>query len=339
MRGGGNSPYDYSPQHLAGRARAIARTAPPQISSLLVGSLLAAVVLASLLTLILTFGPPKAFALSETGAGKPAPVSASHPAAVDCANGYILDFAGLPAGTILAEQYASLGVHISGDTNRVDLPDTVVVFDSDASGSNDPDLEVGVGNIAILGKNANDSNADGLVDAPDENNFGGKQIYTFDNPVHIGAFLFIDKDHGTPDRATAYDVDDNIIASALIPVGANASVQTIDVNADNVAKLEIRYRDSGGLTGIEVCPPAEAEPATHSSPTTPTTVTPLVATPRTVSQQSLNLPAVLPAALPRTGGKPETKSTISYQELAWGALAICGVYVVACTLRTARRRR
>src|SRR4029450_7845076 len=157
MRGGGNSAYDYSPQHLAGRARAIARTAPPQISSLLVGSLLAAVVLASLLTLILTFGPPKAFALSETGAGKAAPVWASHPAGVDCATGCILDFGGLPAGTILAEQYASLGVHISGDTNRVDLPDTVVVFDSDASGSNDPDLEVGVGNIGMCGTKVRDA--------------------------------------------------------------------------------------------------------------------------------------------------------------------------------------
>ena len=66
-----------------------------------------------------------------------------------------------------------------------------------------------VGNIAILAKDLDDveppPSGDGLVDNPDENNFGGKQIYAFDEPVHIGSFLFIDKDHGTPDRAVAYD--------------------------------------------------------------------------------------------------------------------------------------
>jgi len=336
MRGGGNSPDDFSPHSLAGRARAVARTAPPQEPLRLLASLLCAIVLAALLTLVLALGPVDAFAVNETGAGLPAPVSANHPAAATCTNGFVLDFAGLPAGTVLGEQYASLGVHISGDTNRVDLPDTVVVFDSNGSGSRDPDLEVHVGNIAILGKNANDADSDGLVDSPDENNFGGKQTYTFDNPVHVGSFMFIDKDHGTPDRATAYDVDDNVVATALIPVGANASVQTIDINADNVARLEIRYRDSGGLTGIEVCPPPES--ATNSSPTNPTTVTPLVATPRTVKQQSLNAPVALPAALPHTGGRPGTDLTVGYEELAGAALVLFGLHLAARTVRGTRRR-
>jgi len=111
-----------------------------------------------------------------------------------------------------------------------------------------------------------------------------------------------------------------------IPVGANASVQTIDVNADNAVRLEIRYRDSGGLTGIEVCPITQP---------TPHAVNPVVATPRTVKTQSLTLPAtnVLPAALPRTGGDPESKSAIGADELAAGLLALFGACVVAVLLR------
>src|SRR5207244_1751416 len=83
-----------------------------------------------------------------------------------------------------------------------------------------------LGNIAILPVNLTDSNHDGLVDDPDENNYGGKQVYAFDEPVHIGSFLFIDKDHGTPDKAIAYDVGGNVLTTALIPVAGNGSVSS-----------------------------------------------------------------------------------------------------------------
>jgi len=327
MRGRGNSYYGFRADAPAARGRAIARTAPPPIPISLLAWLIGAIVLAALATLLLIFGPLKAYAVNETGAGLAVPVSANRSAsAADCANGYVLDFAGVPGGTMLSEQYASRGVHISGATSRTDLPDAVVVFNSNGTGSHDPDLEVGIGNIAILANNLSDKNGDGLVDFPDENNYGGRQVYTFDSPVHIGSFLFIDKDHGTPDRATAYDASDNVISSVPIPVGANASVQTIDVNADNAVRLEIRYRDSGGLTGIEVCPITQP---------TPHAVNPVVATPRTVKTQSLTLPAtnVLPAALPRTGGDPESKSAIGADELAAGLLALFGACVVAGLLR------
>jgi hypothetical protein len=94
---------------------------------------------------------------------------------------------------------------------------------------------VDVGNIAILAANLDDDlpppSGDGLVDDPDENNFGGKQVYTFDQSVHIGSFLFIDKDHGTPDKAIAYDGSNNVITQVPIPLAGNGSVQTINVNA------------------------------------------------------------------------------------------------------------
>ncbi|TMB67200.1 MAG: hypothetical protein E6J43_09095 [Chloroflexi bacterium] len=346
MRGRGNSCYGFRADTPAARGRVIARTASPPIPVSRFVWLLGAIVLAALGVLLLTFGPLKAYAVNETGAGLPAAVPANPSAsAPDCPDGYVLDFAGLPTGTILGEQYASLGVHISGSTSRTDLPDAIVVFNSNGTGSHDPDLEVHIGNIAILANNLSDKNGDGLVDFPDENNYGGKQVYQFDSPVHIGSFLFIDKDHGTPERATAYDADGNVVSSVPIPVGANASVQTIDVNADDAVKLEIRYRDSGALTDIQVCPAAtttESGPSPTPKPhaSSSGTTNQLVTIPRTVKTQSLSLPstAVLPAAMPRTGGDPEPRSATATAELAAGLLALVGACLAAGLIRRTHLR-
>ena len=182
--------------------------------------------------------------LSVTSTG-PGEVAAGAPG--QCTSDFVIDFAGLPHGTILGEQYADRGVHITAvGTNG---PDAAIVFDSNRPPTHDPDLAVDVGNIAILARNLNGSGSDGIVNDPDENNFGGNQIYSFDQPVSIGSFLFIDKDHGTPDKAIAYDASNDVIKQVLIPVSTNGSVQEINVAADNVSRLEIVYRDSGGSQG------------------------------------------------------------------------------------------
>jgi hypothetical protein len=223
-----------------------------------------------------------------------------------CAPGFVLDFSGLPAGTVLGEQYASYGVHISAVANG-DGPPAAIVFDSNASGSNDPDLEVGIGNISILARDLKDENGDGLVDVPDENNSGGAQIFTFDQAVHVESFVFIDKDHGTPDKAVAYDASNDVIKTVPIPLGANGSVQTINVDADNVRRLEIVYRDSGGLTGIVInCPAATTTPTPSPTPRPSSTPTPQILTatnPPTQTPAVLEvvLPPVLPIRLPATG--------------------------------------
>src|SRR5207249_601038 len=135
---------------------------------------------------------------------------------------FVLFFSNLPAGPLVVQSFPTRRSSDLGIANR-DFPDAVVLFDSNAPPTHDPDLHVLLGNIALLPLNLTDSNHDGLVDDPDENNYGGKQIYTFDQPVHIGSFLFIDKDHGTPDHAFAYDVGGNLIKTALIPVAGNGS--------------------------------------------------------------------------------------------------------------------
>jgi len=275
------------------------------------------------------------------------PVHEGPAAAAECASDFVIDFEGLPAGTIVGEQYDSYGVHISGLANGVDFPDAIIVFDSNASGTNDPDLEVDIGNIAIFANNLTDENGDGLVDVPDENNFGGIQIYEFDQPVHIGSFLFIDKDHGTPDTATAFDASGSVVGTATIPVAENGSVQTIDVDADNVSRLEIDYRDSAGLTGIEVgCPeaiPVTATPtpvvggvsATPSPPDQPgqpvadTPAQPAVAVAELVSQPRS------PVSLPATGDRPAP----SDQPTGAVLLVLAGALIAAGAVIAVEERR
>ena len=186
-----------------------------------------------------------------------------------CPAEFTIDFAGLPAGTIIAEQYAGFGVHISGIANE-GFPDALIVFDTNAPPTHDPDLAVDIGNIAIFANNLTDANGDGLVDDPDENNFGGRAIFAFDQDVGIGAYLFIDKDQANPNFAVAYNAAGEVLVTVPVPVGANASVQRIDINADGVRRLELVYHESGGFTGIEVaCPQPTPSPTSTSTVQTP----------------------------------------------------------------------
>lgn len=259
--------------------------------------------------------------------------------AQQCPAQFTLDFNDLPAGTILGEQYADLGVHISAVANG-DHPDALVVFDTDAEPTHDPDLAVDIGNIAVLAENVRDSNGDGLVDDPDENNFGGRAIFNFDQDVTIRSFVFVDHDHQPTDHAAAYDASGNLIKQVVIPLAGNGSVQQIDVNAEGVRRFELVYRDSAGFGGIEV----ECEqPGGAPTPTpvdaggaTPTPVVAAVTTPspaaaaqqpvavaaavQAPAPQAAQAAAPIPAGVPSMGGDPSDGSA-GYNWMAIGLLA------------------
>jgi hypothetical protein len=254
--------------------------------------------------------------------------------AAECPAQFTLDFNGLPAGTILGEQYADFGVHISAVANG-DHPDALIVFDTDAPPTHDPDLAVDIGNIAVLAENVDDENGDGLVDDPDENNFGGRVTFTFDQDVSIGSFVFVDHDHQPSDYAAAYDASGNLITKVLIPVAGGGSVQRIDVNEDGVRRFELVYRDSAGFTGIEVeC----RQPGGAPTPTpvsagvsTPTPAAAVVVTSSPAPVQPVAVAAAVqppaplaapqPAAVPSMGGAPSDGGAA----LSWTAIALLAV--------------
>lgn len=161
----------------------------------------------------------------------------------------LLNFAGLPSGTILAEQYAAYGIHISAQANFPGK-NFAIIFDSHASGTPDPDLEVDYGNLMIIARDVVDTNpANGLVDKPNDNATGGTITLLFDYPRTIESFDFIDEEEpGT--FVFAYDAFDNLIAFAPVPAAGDASIQTVPFAASGVRKLVFSIDGSGAITNI-----------------------------------------------------------------------------------------
>ena len=212
------------------------------------------------------------------------PATANPGAAAECQQGFVLDFAkfpdgtSVPRGTLLNEQYASVGIHIDAVANE-GRPDQLIVFDSNRTDTRDPDLEANLGNLAIIPEHLIDDNGDGLVDDPNDSIRGGKQIYTFDTARFVGSFIIVDIDHGVPasHHADAYDAvtGGNLIKTVPIPIQNDGDFQTITVNASGVRRLEIVYRDSAGVTGIEIdCPPGTPTPTPTPPGGTPTPTPP-----------------------------------------------------------------
>ncbi len=161
----------------------------------------------------------------------------------------ILNFEGLPHGTILGSQYAAYGIHISATANAPGK-NAAIVFDTYQTGTPDPDLEVGIGNIAVIAQDLIDVNpADGLVDKPNDNMSGGKMTFHFDTERTIVSFVYVDKEKDTT-YAVAFDAFNNPIDSGMILPLGDMSVQTVVMNTPGVRRLEYKYRDSGGITDI-----------------------------------------------------------------------------------------
>ena len=152
-------------------------------------------------------------------------------------------------GQFFFDQWA--GITVTGQAN-VSGVDTIIVFDSDTTGTMDPDLEVGIGPILIIPQDIIDSNGDNIVDDPDDNQFGGTMTFLFDECVTINSFQFVDQDINTLPVVTAYDSLGNVITSVLVPNMGDGSVQTIALNAACVSKLEIFSSTSYGVGGFDL---------------------------------------------------------------------------------------
>jgi Ca2+-binding RTX toxin-like protein len=238
------------------------------------------------------------------------------PVQAPCLGDVLLDFAGLPAGTILSEQYAADGIHIAGDAYDI-FPDNLIVFDSNATGTPDPNLERGIGKLAIFPDNlTNDEGSDDLVDEPNASIRGGVQVYTFDGERVIGSFTIVGVDNGHPSShygaaydAVAYNSSNNLIAKVPIPILADGAAQTITLNASGVRRLEIVYRDAAGVTDIEIKCPAGGPVPTPSPTPAPTPPTTPVPTPPPSPTPQPALCQGVPVTIPGTNGDDHIEGT------------------------------
>ena len=155
-------------------------------------------------------------------------------------------------GEIFNTQWPGISVSAVANISYAGGVDTVIVFDSDLTGTADPDLEVGVGNMLIIAENVVDANNDGLIDDPDDNQNGGLMVFEFDDLVRINSFDFVDQDQNNLPTVTAFDASGAILLQVSVPNMGQGSVQNLALNISGVKRLEIFSVASYAVTNFNI---------------------------------------------------------------------------------------
>ncbi len=149
-----------------------------------------------------------------------------------------LDFNDLNAGDIVGGQYAGNGVTIS--SGSADHP--VMIFDTANPTGGDHDLASdSLGNVLIISEDGDSSD-------PDDNGRGGKFIFEFDNPAHVGSLGFLDIEGGA--WIKMYDADGNQIAQIDTATTADGGQLTQAINVDGVSRMEVIIKGSGAIDNL-----------------------------------------------------------------------------------------
>jgi len=193
----------------------------------------------------------------------------------------ILNFQGLSHGDVLNDQFlGAYGIKISGAAwvgGELKERDPVV-FDTELTGTRDFDLEVNVGNISIVQENTigcgDDPNMNifGTCDRPDDNAAGGIQKFQFDPRRYVNSLVWIDADRPEPFGEIFFYSDYD--CTELIPQdGPNGGINIPDtgdkttqvlvpVNVEQVGCMIADYKDSGGMSRLNLGCPLPDDPIT-----------------------------------------------------------------------------
>ena len=161
----------------------------------------------------------------------------------------LLDFANLAPGEMVSEQYAAYGIHILAKANSLNGVVRPYVFNTNGSGSPDPDLEVGVGNALIIPTSLSELNNDS-----DE---GGEITFNFDHDKSILSATMIDFDDANCSLCVVelYDRFNALIRTIPIPASTDGSVQVLPINTSGVRQMVVKFIESGAITNITFdCP-------------------------------------------------------------------------------------
>jgi len=177
------------------------------------------------------------------------------------------DFTSLKHGsrqTAINNAMASSGISVSATANSGGYNE-VIIFDADKTGTADTDLQVGGGkHLLIIAENLVDSSpADGLIDSPDDSANGGTISVQMATPMFLKSFVLVDHENDPNAKAIAYDSANNVIKSVTLPITGDGQFTTVFMNAANVKRLDVTFKDSGGITNIDLkCSPPDREGCT-----------------------------------------------------------------------------
>ncbi len=190
----------------------------------------------------------------------------------------------LGEGTIVAEQWAARGVHIT-TSNPTNHP--AMIFDSsdptggdsdlgtpnedfcaDGSGLYDPSTCTagrgpGIGNGGEAGTSGENSLALGKIliisednnpSDPDDNWRGGTITFTLDEPTRVEEVHILDiEESGGKVRAWNAETGGTLLREVNMQAYGNNSFQIVTVNAVGVRRLEIIFGGSGGVSAVVFC--------------------------------------------------------------------------------------
>ena len=162
----------------------------------------------------------------------------------------------VPAGTIVAEQWAAEGIHISCQNNNASHPDACTIFDSNNPTGGDTDLGTSnLNNLLIVAQDVEDLDGDGLVDDPDVEESGGQIRLTFDEPVLLHTVKVVDVDAGEEGSAVLAVTDAGGATIVVpIPVMDDNSVQDVLVGVPYTIELTVSFVGTGALADVFFCP-------------------------------------------------------------------------------------
>ncbi|MEO0480371.1 MAG: hypothetical protein AAF196_12895 [Planctomycetota bacterium] len=171
---------------------------------------------------------------------------------------------GLLAGTIIDDEFADLGVTVSGLNDTPGNPDQVILFDTANITGGDTDLatpqpgapgnDEALGFVLIIDEDGIDANMDGLVDDPDDEAGGGEIRIDFDEPVTMFSSRVLDVDGIEFDQFILLDGMGNTLATQVVPDMPDGAVQSVSFDVPGVRTVILELGGSGALTRVLYCP-------------------------------------------------------------------------------------
>lgn len=177
-----------------------------------------------------------------------------------------VDVDGLPAGTILTDQFAGVSI-TTHNPNKF----PAMLFDSENPTGGDTDLGSphkdfggpGVGSGGRAGLPGENSQPQGMViiisedgdsNDPDDRAKGGELIFEFEYDAHVSVLSFLDVDEA-PKNPTVrlYDRDGNEFWNDKAPALGDNSYVEMPVDQTGVAKLVVDFPGSGSVDGVFFC--------------------------------------------------------------------------------------
>ncbi|MEM6471605.1 MAG: putative Ig domain-containing protein, partial [Planctomycetota bacterium] len=173
----------------------------------------------------------------------------------------------LSSGEIVTDQWSLWGVNV---TTHDPINHPAMIFDSSMPSGGDTDLGSphgdfggpGIGGGGAAGTGSENASSLGNVliiseDAdsgdPDDDASGGTFIVTFDHPVRMDELGLLDLDSGEDSTITLFDVGGKVIGTTTMTGLGNNAAQTIVLDANNVARMEVELAGSGAITDLVFC--------------------------------------------------------------------------------------